>query len=151
MPGPGGGVGGVQSGQDGEAGDDSAGAADSASACDLDCRAGLCLFVERPDVPDGLVVVAGQEEIGPVDPRARPGKCGVVSVAQATGSQIEAEVGRFAVWRRTAQAAAADPGAVGELECADEGRSAHRAMPVICRRARWFATLRRLPHRSGMQ
>jgi hypothetical protein len=37
------------------------------------------------------------------------------------------------------------------LECADEGRSAHRARPVICRRARWLATLRRLPHRAGMQ
>lgn len=111
---------GGQPGQDGQAGDDGTGATNSFTAGDLDHSTGLCLVVQYADVPDGVISIAGQQEVGPLDPHARPGQLTFMTSAKTVRAQVEAEVGPGFGRRRAAQATTADPGAVGQPDGADE-------------------------------
>jgi hypothetical protein len=55
--------------------------------------AGACVLMQRADVVDGMVAVAGQEKVWPVDPVVGPGQFVFMAVAQPPGTQIEALLG----------------------------------------------------------
>ena len=105
-----------QPGEDGEAGDDGSGTADAAAAGNLDRAAGPRVAVQRADVPDGLLPVAGQQEVGPFDPHVRPVQLDLMTAAKTVGTQVDPE-GRPGARRcRSPQTAAADPRAVGQFD-----------------------------------
>ncbi len=92
-PGPGDGLDRVQPCQDGEAGDDGAGAADASTAGDFDTSAGVCVLAQGTDMPEGMLAVAGQQEVWPVDPVVRPAQLVFVTATKPLGAQVETVVG----------------------------------------------------------
>src|SRR5919112_130714 len=70
--GPGHGVVGGVPGEDAHAGDDGAGSAGAAAARDLDALTGPGEQVRVDDARGGMLAVARDPEVGPVDPGRRP-------------------------------------------------------------------------------
>ena len=96
-----------------QAGDGRSGAADATTAGHFDRLAGEGTGVQVPQQPAGLVGVAGQQEVGPVDPLVRPRQ--LVAALEHPTTQVEAVLRERADRAGVAETTAPDPAAVREL------------------------------------
>lgn len=78
----------IEPGHHGKAGDDGPGTADATPTSDLDRRARPRPLMQCADLPDSQVPVARQEEVGPLDPLARPAQLSFMAATSTAGPQV---------------------------------------------------------------